>query len=143
MKPCRVRVQFEARHRLRRTSFMIGIHTTDFVYVTSNNTMDRPIDIASGTKTIDLRLDAMRLLPGAYSFRVWIGTPEGRASYDAENLCTFQVTSSGGVRGRQQFGVVHLDGSFDLRAGESAQTRPSFGPAAVDIDADPRSQLQR
>ncbi|HLJ75314.1 MAG TPA: ABC transporter ATP-binding protein [Thermoanaerobaculia bacterium] len=143
LKPCRIRLKFEARHRLRGIAFMIGIHTTDFVYVTSNNTMDRPIDIPPGTKTIDLRLDAMRLLPGAYSFRIWIGTPEGRASYDAENLCTFQVTSSGGVRGRQQFGVVHLDGSFDLHADEPAKAPLDPRIAALDARADAQSQFHR
>lgn len=118
LKPCRIRLSIEARHRLRRMSFLIGIHTTDFIYVTGNNTMDRPIDIEPGAKTIELRLASMRLLSGAYSFRVWIGTPEGRTSYDAENLGTFQVTSPAGASGRQQFGVVHLDGTWKLSADE-------------------------
>lgn len=144
MRPCRIRLRIEARHRLRHMAFMIGIHTTDFVYVTGNNTLDHPIDIAPGIRTIELRLDAMRLLPGAYSFRVWIGSPDGRTSYDAENLCTFQVTSAAGSSGRHPVGVVDLDGSWNLSP--DARDRLGQDPVATtvsEVDVEAGSQLQR
>lgn len=122
LRPCRVRLHFEARRPLRRVSFLIGIHTTDFVYLTGNNTFNRPIDLASGVETVELRLESMRLLPGAYSFRVWIGTPEGKTSFEAENLYTFQVAFDGTSSERPQVGVVHLEGTWNTTGEDKEKT---------------------
>jgi ABC-type polysaccharide/polyol phosphate transport system ATPase subunit len=129
LHPCRLRLHFEVRRPLRRTSFLIGVHTTDFVYLTGNSTMDAPVDLAAGRTTVELHLDSMSLLPGAYSFRAWIGTPEGKTSFDAENLCTFQVTAEGISSMRQTMGVVHIAGRWNLstQATNASEFKESIG----------------
>jgi hypothetical protein len=102
---------------------MIGIHTTDFVYLTGNNTLDVPLDVLPGGTMIELRIAAMMLLPGAYSFRVWIGRPDGRTSFDVENLSTFQVTADSSQFARQEVGVVHMDAQWNFEGAFAEKTR--------------------
>jgi homopolymeric O-antigen transport system ATP-binding protein len=116
LRPCRVLLQFEARRALFGVSFLIGIHTTDFVYLTGNSTSRRPIDLPPGLQTVELSFASMKLLPGAYSFRVWIGTPEGKTFFDAENLCTFQVTTDGEPSEHHQLGVIYMEGTWNIAA---------------------------
>ena len=91
LMPFRVRVRFTINKPLQRICFLIGAHTTDFVYLTANNNVEDPRDFKLGEHTIELHFDSMTLLPGVYSMRAWIGTPEGRESFYGENLFSFQV----------------------------------------------------
>ena len=113
LHPLRVRLRFTANQPLKRMCFLIGIHTTDFVYLTANNNVEDPRDFDAGEHGIDLNIDRMTLLPGVYSVRVWIGTPEGRESFYGENLVSFQVHAEDHLITRQQeMGLFYLDGTF-------------------------------
>jgi len=120
-----IRTRFAVKHRLERICLLVGIHTTDFVRVTSNNTFHEPRDFSPGDYEIELRCPALPLLPGVYSVRVWIGTPENRVAFYGENLATFQVFSDDYLVSRQQdMGLVHIDATWhysdrpDSRAAE-------------------------
>ena len=121
LKPVSFRCQFEVLEPLKRVCFLVGVHTTDFFYLTANNTVEREVDFAPGLKTIELKLKSLSLLPGVYCLRVWIGTPEGRESFYGEGLGTFEVFSDDHLLTRQQqMGLVHLDGSWIVRGGTNA-----------------------
>src|SRR6266567_7961045 len=48
LQPMRVRLTFTARMPLREITFYIGLHTTDFVYLTAHNTAYEPVDFDEG-----------------------------------------------------------------------------------------------
>lgn len=116
LQPVTFRCQFDVLEPLKRICFLVGVHTTDFFYLTANNTVEREVDFAPGPKTVELKLKSLSLLPGVYCLRVWIGTPEGRVSFYGEGLGTFEVFSNDHLLTRQQqMGLVHLDGSWVLQ----------------------------
>jgi lipopolysaccharide transport system ATP-binding protein len=113
LSPFSVRVQFTINKPLERICFLIGAHTTDFVYLTANNNVEDPRTFDVGEHSIQLQFDSMNLLPGVYSMRAWIGTPEGRESFYGENLFSFQVYSDDHLITRQQeMGVFYMKGQF-------------------------------
>jgi hypothetical protein len=113
LSPFSVRVQFTINKPLERICFLIGAHTTDFVYLTANNNVEDPRDFDVGEHSIELQFDSMNLLPGVYSMRAWIGTPEGRESFYGENLFSFQVYSDDHLITRQQeMGLFYMKGQF-------------------------------
>lgn len=115
LSPFRVRIRFIANRPLDRICFLIGTHTTDFVYLTANNNVEDPRDFEIGAHAVDLRFKSMTLLPGVYSVRAWIGTPEGRESFNGENLFSFQVHSSDHLITRQQeMGLFYMNGRFEI-----------------------------
>ncbi|CAG0991995.1 Teichoic acids export ATP-binding protein TagH [Anaerolineales bacterium] len=111
----RVRVQFTINKPLERICFLIGAHTTDFVYLTANNNVEDPRNFELGEHTVELHFDSMTLLPGVYSMRAWIGTPEGRESFYGENLFSFQVFSDDHLITRQQeMGLFYMKSRFEI-----------------------------
>lgn len=115
LMPFRVRVRFTINKPLQRICFLIGAHTTDFVYLTANNNVEDPRDFKLGEHTIELHFDSMTLLPGVYSMRAWIGTPEGRESFYGENLFSFQVFSDDHLITRQQeMGLFYMKSKFEI-----------------------------
>ncbi len=124
--PATFRVTFESLKPLRRVSFLVGVHTSDFVYLTADNTIERTVDCEPGRHVIELHLKRMTLLPGVYSLRFWIGTPEGRVSFYGENLCAFQVYSDDHLITRQQqMGLFYLDATWTLDQHGLFETRVS------------------
>ncbi len=131
LAPASLRFSFEALQPLRRMCFLIGIHTTDFIYLTANNTVERTVDYEPGTHAVELRFRRMTLLPGVYSVRVWIGTPEGRVSFYGENLCGFQVHSDDHLLTRQQqMGIFYMDATWLLKP-EAPFESPLAAPASA------------
>ena len=115
LTPFRVRFQFKINKPLERICFLIGAHTTDFVYLTANNNVEDPHYFAIGEHAIELHFESMTLLPGVYSIRAWIGTPEGRESFYGENLFTFQVYSDDHLITRQQeMGLFYMNAKFEI-----------------------------
>ncbi len=109
----RIHVQFTINKPLERICFLIGAHTTDFVYLTANNNVEDPHDFEPGEHTVELHFESMTLLPGVYSMRAWIGTPEGRESFYGENLFSFQVFSDDHLITRQQeMGLFYMKSKF-------------------------------
>ncbi|MDP2785869.1 MAG: ABC transporter ATP-binding protein [Sulfurimicrobium sp.] len=110
MQPLRVRIHFHINRPVERLVMLIGTHTTDFLYLTANNTVELPRNYMPGDYSVEMRLQALRLLPGVYSFRVWIGTPDGKASFYSENLGALQVASNDILINRQQgMGLFYIE----------------------------------
>lgn len=127
-----IRLHFTANKPLKRICFLIGTHTTDFFYLTANNNVEAPRDFDPGEHRIELHFDSMILLPGVYSLRCWIGTPEGRESFYGENLQTFQVFSHDHLITRQQeMGLVYMKGQF------STHTTSTSSPGLQVTDSKP------
>jgi len=116
LAPMSFQMEFTVLQPLTEIVFLFGTHTTDFVYLGANNSGGNAQDFEPGTYAIKARVDAMRLLPGTYSCRVWIGTPHGKEYFYAENLATFQVYSDEYLISQQQgMGLVYMEDkwSFD------------------------------
>jgi len=115
LSPFHIRVQFTINKPLERICFLIGAHTTDFVYLTANNNVEDPRNFEIGEHTVELHFESMTLLPGVYSMRAWIGTPEGRESFYGENLFSFQVYSDDHLITRQQeMGLFYMKSRFEI-----------------------------
>jgi len=99
--PAIFRFRFDVASPLRGVSVYVGIHTSDFVYLTNNNTAYQARDFRVGAQTVDLLIDQISLIPGTYSVLLWIGTPEGKVSYHTENLASFTVASDNFAISRQ------------------------------------------
>ncbi len=100
---------------LKNIAFMIGVHTTDFIYLTANSTVDRPINIDPGQFVLTLELPQATFLPGIYGIRAWIGTPENKVSFYGEDLCQFSIKSDDFLITRQQgMGFVYYDSNWRL-----------------------------
>lgn len=116
LQPMRVCLTFDVLVPVRNVTFYIGIHTTDFVYLSANNTAEDPIDYPPGRYVVELEIASISLLPGVYSLLAWIGTPEGKVYFHGENLLTFQVVSQDFMISRQsERGLVYLDARWNLQ----------------------------
>ncbi|CAH1202364.1 Teichoic acid export ATP-binding protein TagH [Candidatus Nitrotoga sp. BS] len=125
--PFRIRVQFTINKPLERICFLIGAHTTDFVYLTANNNVEDPRNFEIGEHAVELHFESMTLLPGVYSMRAWIGTPEGRESFYGENLFSFQVYSDDHLITRQQeMGLFYMKSRFEIDS-SLANATPTIG----------------
>jgi len=113
--PCTIRCQFRALRPLSKIVFFIGLHTTDFVHVTANETFLVPQNLLPGSHTFELQINAMALLPSVYAVRIWIGQIEGQVKFSAKNLSSFQVvTEDFGVARQQDAGFIELPGKWSF-----------------------------
>ena len=80
-----------------------------------------------------MAVGSMTLLPGVYSFRVWIGTPEGKVSFYGENLKNFTVVSEDHLLTRQQeMGLFYLDAKWRFESIDNTiETEPAFVDAST------------
>jgi ABC-type polysaccharide/polyol phosphate transport system ATPase subunit len=119
--PINILLKIHVKKPVERIAFMIGIHTSDFIYLTANATVDQPRDLAPGHYSLLLTLPDAPILPGVYGVRVWIGTPENKTYFYDENLSPFTVHSDDFLITRQQdmgffyfkpiWNLTHLDQS--------------------------------
>ena len=115
LRPMTVRVRINVSRPLRGVSCLVGTHTTDFVYITANDSVAQPRDFDVGEHTIELAVSSLILLPGTYSIRFWIGRPDGKASFSGENLCNFKVVSEDYYVSRlRETGLVYLDAVWNF-----------------------------
>jgi len=111
----RVRLTFKARAPLKQATFYIGLHTTDFVYLTAHNTAYEPVNLEKGLHCIELEIKAMTLLPGVYCVLAWIGQANGRAIFHGESLSSFRVFARDYIVTRQRDrAILHMDASWNL-----------------------------
>jgi lipopolysaccharide transport system ATP-binding protein len=126
LQPMRVRLTFNARTPLRQMTFSIGLHTTDFVYLTAHNTAYEPVDFEKGVHCVELEIKALTLLPGVYCVLAWIGPPNGRTVFYGENLSSFRVFAQNYRVTRQSArALVHMDATWNL----DSHPQPSESPA--------------
>ena len=91
-----VRVRFKTRTELKTPVFLVGIHTTDFLYLTRHHS-ERQLNVEClmpGEYEVICRINQCPLLPGIYALLLGIGEGIGASSlFYAENVVHFQVTS--------------------------------------------------
>ncbi|HNQ04172.1 MAG TPA: ABC transporter ATP-binding protein [Thiobacillaceae bacterium] len=108
----RIRLSFDTRIPLVNPTFGIGIHTTDFLYLATENTHERfqGMTLPVGHHTLEMTIPVFPFLPGAYSVRVGINSGElSHVRYYAESLATFRVLIPGQrIRGNMKEGFVSL-----------------------------------
>jgi len=92
-----VRIRFVAHRNLKRPVFLVGVHTTDFLYLTRHHS-ERQLEVewlSSGEYEIVCRISKCPLLPGIYA--LLLGVQEGLGSsglFYGENIVHFQVKSN-------------------------------------------------
>jgi lipopolysaccharide transport system ATP-binding protein len=112
-----VRVRFVARKPLNIPVFLIGVHTTDFLYLTRHHS-ERQVKLEQllpGEYEVVCRISQCPLLPGIYGLLVGIG--EGLVTtwlFYAENLVHFQVRNKGTMLSATEArdGFFALDGQW-------------------------------
>jgi ABC-type polysaccharide/polyol phosphate transport system ATPase subunit len=92
-----VRLRFIARRELKSPVFLMGVHTTDFLYLTRHHS-ERQLRVdylAAGEYDVVCRISQCPLLPGVYALLLGIGEGIGASRlFYAENLVHFQVKSN-------------------------------------------------
>jgi len=90
----RVSILYRTHAPLAKPVFGVGIHSTDFVYLATNQSIGQ-IDeelIPPGTYRVDCTFKSLPLLPGSYALRAGIAVGEMfSAAFYGESLYTFQV----------------------------------------------------
>ncbi|MCD2451818.1 ABC transporter ATP-binding protein [Methylicorpusculum oleiharenae] len=115
LSSCRFQVTFKTTIFLKNITFYFGIHSTDFVYITANNTAYNAVNIEPGEHKVELNIERLTLLPGSFSFLVWIGNSEGFAYYHEEGIHPFVIYSEEYEITRQsERGLLYLNGTWKL-----------------------------
>ena len=89
-------VRIKALKPLAAPLFVIGVHTTDFVYITTATSPQalRTTTLPAGTHELSLCINHFPLLPGVYSLRFSMDVEEPiKNILYGENLCPFSVIS--------------------------------------------------
>jgi lipopolysaccharide transport system ATP-binding protein len=94
-------IRCRANVELRYLSFGVGVHTTDFVYLSTDNTGTslHSLVMTPGVYEIKCAIRAFPFLPGVYALRLGITAGEFWAPvYYAENVFLFQIMPKEGGR---------------------------------------------
>lgn len=93
-----LKVRYLVRHSLVEPIFGVGIHTSDFIYLTTEQSYGRlKVGVAEpGIHELSFKMKSIPLLPGVYSFRLGIaGGKSGGAFFYMDNVLNFQITANG------------------------------------------------
>ena len=93
-----LKVKYRVNERLIEPIFGIGIHTTDFIYLNTEQSYGHlSIDtVEPGIHELCFKIRSIPLLPGVYSFRLGVaGGKSGGAIFYKDNALNFQVTATG------------------------------------------------
>ena len=91
--PLNVRVRFRLATQLEKPEFIVGTHTTDFVYLTGSSTavFDERPNYPMGEHEIEISFENYPLTTGVYCIRFVILDKNRRAVFVGESLRTFKV----------------------------------------------------
>jgi ABC-type polysaccharide/polyol phosphate transport system ATPase subunit len=126
-------VSFRVAARLRNPTFNVGVHTTDFLYLTTHaSTHELEMrNLEPGTYRMTCRIARNPLLPGVYGLR--LGITEGLAArtvFYGENLVHFQVAAAANAlhSGMERTGFFALEAEWSR---PQAVTQPDVEQEAV------------
>jgi ABC-type polysaccharide/polyol phosphate transport system ATPase subunit len=94
-------VRIKVNVDVHNPSFGVGVHTTDFVYLATDNTGNslHPLTMTPGLYDVRCKIRQFPFLPGVYALRLGITAGELSAPlFYAENLVFFQVMPDEGKR---------------------------------------------
>ena len=113
-----IKIVFDAKATLNSPTFGIGIHTTDLLFLATEESDEQLHlrSIAPGLFTLLFHVDEFPFLPGVYSLRVGVTIGELRSvAFYAEGIIQFQVESAAVNRARtKNEGFVPLDGRWEI-----------------------------
>jgi len=113
-----VAVTFSVNTRLIRPIFGVGIHTTDFVYLTTeiSNDLFREVVLTPGIHRVECKIPRFPFMPGAYSVRIAINAGEViRSVLYAESVFHFQVDCPAGGRTEEmREGFISMHGEWSI-----------------------------
>lgn len=123
---CVISFRIRVHQKLDTLTFGFGVHTTDFLYLTTHNSETQLAveELEPGEHEIKCLVRKLPLLPGVYSLR--FGVTAGQAArtvFYGENLKHFQVVGSVPITVREGF--------FALDAGWNVDTRQEALPLAA------------
>jgi lipopolysaccharide transport system ATP-binding protein len=132
--PLVVRLRYHARRRVRRPVFGVAIYAGGLQVSGPNTRVDGcPIEQAEGSGELRYRIEALPLLPGAYTLSAAVYDEQELHPFDHHHQCyPFRVASPDGV---ERYGLLELAGSWEivdsgqpLAAGGAPRTAASCQP---------------
>jgi lipopolysaccharide transport system ATP-binding protein len=126
--PLVVRLRYEARRRIARPVFGIAIYAGGLQVTGPNTRVDgQPIPLVEGAGEISYRVDALPLLPGAYTLSAAVYDERELHPFDHHHQCyPFQVASPDGV---ERYGLLDFAGQWEV-AVSGQPSAISYGEAA-------------
>ena len=116
-KPFSVQLEFMAHTNLDDLEVVLGVHTTDFVYLASATTLsnESKLSLPLGRHTISCRFRDMMLTPGVYSLRLAIRKRSGAMLWYGENIKPFKVVfGDRSAASIPQLGLIEIPYQWDL-----------------------------
>lgn len=91
-----IRIHFSIDRPLNKPEIIIGTHTTDFIYLTSTNTlsMGNQPSLEKGNHEIECTIPSYPLVPGVYCVRFVVRDEYGVGLFNGETLKIFTITTS-------------------------------------------------
>ena len=92
----RVGIRFAVTAALKSVEIVIGVHTTDFVFVTKSSTAmtGQILDFEPGEHYFECALQSLPLAPGSYAIGMAFYGKKRRPIWYGDNLQTFQVVAN-------------------------------------------------
>lgn len=115
--PMRIGVTFEALTDIDSPEILVGIHTSDFVYVTVSSSMrtNNNLHFEKGTHHFECVMDSVKIKPGSYSVMIGFLDKYHRRVWHGENLNMFKIEAKDfDVSTMPLLGLVDIDISWDL-----------------------------
>jgi len=121
-----VALRIRCEHALSNLIFGLGIHTTDFVYLTTHSSESnaRRFDLLPGESCITCTIARLPLLPGVYQLRIGVSDQSGAAIFYGESLCQLRVASpeDAPTPAVMREGVFLLSASWEAREPRALET---------------------
>ncbi len=120
----RFTMRYRIRQPLRQVNFGFGFHTTDFLYLATNNWIDElhACDVEPGLVSVSFFVPRLLLLPRRYSVRLGVSVGEKLlAAYHAEGVLSFNVVSPRvSLSAASEAGFFAIEGHWDMRTEQQA-----------------------
>ena len=113
-----VSIKYKTNIPLIKPEFGIGIHTTDFLYLTTHHSEEQTnkLTVLPGVYNVQCKIGRLPVLPGVYALRLGIAVGDaGTPIFYAENAFHFQVVLEG-IKRRQAMreGFFALDAHWKV-----------------------------
>jgi lipopolysaccharide transport system ATP-binding protein len=107
----RVRIHYRVNKALVDPEFVVGFHTTDFVYLASASSasLETKMNISTGMHHVEVILDNLPLMPGVYCLRIAFLDQFRRIMWYGENISPFTVVPGNvDVSKKPEVGLIDL-----------------------------------
>lgn len=114
-QPVKIRLHYEVTKGIRVPIFGVGIHTTDFIYLATQHTINQlQFDsLEAGQHVLTFDIPSFPFMAGVYSLRAGVAEGSGaRTIFYAENLLHLQVVSDNVEDRTWNEGLVSLSGNW-------------------------------